>query len=241
MARRPRRAPLATVLLLLVAAPLLGACAQPPAPSARPAAHARRLAQELEERVARLQLLLLEKDAQVRLLNQQLEAGILEVVRAMAKLRGLDSKAEAASNLAETEIAMKSLPKEAAGRPPDPDLSQAEQLLAMAAAEFKKENYGGTVFLTTQAKTMIKARETRSMAVESLPKTDGEIPFALPLSLRALSRSNIREGPGPASKVVFAVEPDAPLTAYSYKGLWVRVKANDGRHGWIYYNRIDQR
>jgi len=111
MARRPRRAPLATVLLLLVAAGLLAACAQPPAPSARAAAHARRLAQELEERVARLQLLLLEKDAQVRLLNQQLEAGILEVVRAMAKLRGLDSKAEAASNLAETEIAMKSLPK----------------------------------------------------------------------------------------------------------------------------------
>ena len=58
------------------------------------------------------------------------------------------------------------------------------------------------------------------------------------LPIRSASR---RAPSGPTFKILFAVGPDAPLTAYSYKGLWVRVKASDGRNGWIYYSLIDQR
>lgn len=235
---------------MLASGSLLSACTtasvQPgpaPSPTRSASEEAKRAAayQELEERAARQQLLLMEREAQAKLLTQKLDAAILEVVRAMAKLRGLESRADAASNLAETEIAVKALPRDGTARQRDPDLTQAEQLLTLAAAEFKKENYSGTVYLTNQAKTLIKARETRSSAVESLPKMDGEVPFSSPLALRAVSKSNVREGPGPTFKVVFAVGPDAPLTAYSYKGLWVRIKANDGRNGWIYYSLIDQR
>jgi Bacterial SH3 domain len=239
---------LVSVTLLLASGSLLSACTtasvQPepaPTPSRSAVEEAKRVAvhQELEERAARQQLLLMEREAQVKLLTQKLDAAILEVVRAMAKLRGLESRAEAASNLAETEIAVKALPRDAAARQKDSDLTQAEQLLTLAAAEFKKENYSGTVYLTNQAKTLIKARETRS--VESLPKMEGEVPFSAPLTLRALNKSNVREGPGPTFKVLFAVGPDAALTAYSYRGLWVRIKANDGRNGWIHYSLIDQR
>jgi hypothetical protein len=237
-----------SVTLLLATGNLLSSCTtapvQPepaPTPHRSAAEEAKRAAayQELEERFARQQLLLMEREAQVKVLTQKLDAAILEVVRAMAKLRGLESRAEAASNLAETEIAVKALPREGAARSKDSDVTQAEQLLALAAVEFKKENYSGTVYLTNQAKTLIKARETRS--VESLPKTDGEVPFSAPLTLRATNKSNVREGPGPSFKVLFAVGPDAPLTAYSYKGLWVRIKAHDGRNGWIHYSLIDQR
>ena len=212
-----------------------------PAPSRSAAEEAKRAAahQELEERFARQQLLLMEREAQVKLLTQKLDAAILEVVRAMAKLRGLESRAEAASNLAETEIAVKALHRDGAARQKDSDLIQAEQLLTLAAAEFKKENYSGTVYLTNQAKSLIKAREARS--VESLPKMDGEVAFSVPLTLRVVNKSNVREGPGPSFKVLFAVGPDAPLTAYSYKGLWVRIKAYDGRNGWMHYSLIDQR
>jgi hypothetical protein len=236
-------------ILVLVAGSLLSHCApasHPPETVTQRRAgteEAKRAVayQDLEERAARQQLLLMEREAQVKLLTQKLDAAILEVVRAMAKLRGLESRAEAASNLAETEIALKSLPRDTAGRPKDADLTQAEHLLALAATEFKKENYSGTLYLTSQAKALIKARETRSSAVDSLSKLDGEVPFSVPLTLRTLTKSNVREGPGPTFRVLFAIEPDAPLTAYSYKGLWVRVKANDGRNGWIYYSLIDQR
>ena len=196
---------------------------------------------ELEEKLARMHLQALEKDAEIRALNQKLEAAILEVVRAMAKLRGLSGRAEAASNLAETEIALKSIPAELALRPRDSDLAQAQQLLRMATEEFKKQNYDGTVYLTTQVKMLIKPRNDRQVKGVELAKTDGEHPLSPILALRASNRSNVREGPGPAFKVLFVIERGTALNAVSYNGVWVRVKTDDGRAGWVHYSLIDQR
>ena len=196
---------------------------------------------ELEEKLARLHLQTLEKDAEIRALNQKLEAAILEVVRAMAKLRGLSGRAEAASNLAETEIALKSLPAELVLRPKETDLVQAQQLLRMATEEFKKQNYDGTVYLTTQVKMLIKPRTDRLVKGADVAKTDGEHTLSPMLALRASNKTNVREGPGPAFKVLFVVERGTPLSALSYNGVWVRVKTDDGRAGWVHYSLIDQR
>ncbi|MDA2912110.1 hypothetical protein MYX04_14420, partial [Nitrospiraceae bacterium AH_259_D15_M11_P09] len=65
--------------------------------------------QALDDDAAKLHLLLLEKEARINGLTEQLEKVILEVVRVKAKLRSLESKAEAASDLAEAEIAVKAL------------------------------------------------------------------------------------------------------------------------------------
>jgi hypothetical protein len=196
---------------------------------------------ELEEKAARQHLLLLEKDAEIKALNQKLEAAILEVVRAMAKLRGLSGRAEAASTLAETEIALKSLPSEPALRPRETDLVQAQQLLRLATEEFKKQNYDGTVYLTGQVKTLIRPRADRPVRGAEAAKTDGELALSSQLSLRAANRSNVREGPGPAFKILFVVERGTPLSALSYNGVWVRVKTDDGRAGWVHYSLVDQR
>ena len=68
------------------------------------------------------------------------------MVRAIAKLRGLSGRAEAASALAETEIALKSMPPAPALRLRDADLVQARQLLKLASEEFRKQDYDGTVY-----------------------------------------------------------------------------------------------
>ena len=196
---------------------------------------------EMEERVARQHLLLLEKDAEIKALNQKLEAAILEVVRAMAKLRGLAGRAEAASNLAETEIALKSLSTDPALRPKESDLLQAQQLLKMATEEFKKQNYDGTVYLTSQMKMLIKPRTDRPVKGAEAGKTDGELSLSPTLWLRASNRSNVREGPGPSFKILFVVERGTPLSGVSYNGVWVRVKTDDGRAGWVHYSLVDQR
>jgi hypothetical protein len=196
---------------------------------------------DLEEKLARMHLQTLEKDAEIRALNQKLEAAILEVVRAMAKLRGLSGRAEAASNLAETEIALKSLPAEPALRPKDSDLLQAQQLLRMATEEFRKQNYDGTVYLTNQVKTLIKPRNDRPVRAGDLAKTDGEQALSPVLALRASNRSNVREAPATTAKVLFVVQRGTPLSAVSYSGVWVRVKTDDGRSGWVHYSLIDQR
>jgi hypothetical protein len=198
--------------------------------------------QDLEEQLARARMSLLEKEAQVKLLTQKLDAAILEVVRSMAKLRTLESRAEAASNLAETEIALKVVESDSPGRGKPPDAAQAEKLLTVAGQEFQKENYGGALYLTTQAKGLLKSGATgRGPGSESLPKVDGEVAFSLPLPLRVLSRGTVREGPGHNFKVSFPVAEGAAVTGHSYKGMWVRVRNDEGRLGWIFYSQVGQR
>ncbi len=197
--------------------------------------------QELEGELARLQLLLLEKEAKNKDLDQRLDEAILEVVRAKAKLRSLESKAEAVSTLAEGEIALKALKANVPGMEKDADFLQAEGLLKASGLELKKENYGGALYLAAQAKGIINERQERSTGRENMAMMNGEVPFATPLPLRLVSSSKVREGPGLDSKVLFTLPGKSALVGYSYKGLWVRVKTDDTRGGWVYYNLITGR
>lgn len=197
--------------------------------------------QDLEGKLARLQLLLLEKETLNKELNKMLEEAILEVVRAKAKLRSMESKAEAASTLAEGEIALKALRTKVAGLEKDMDSIQAEELLKASGLELKKENYSGALYLATQAKVIINQGQERSKGREKTPMIAGEVSFAIPLPLRVIGPGKVREGPGPDFKILFALKEGTELVGYAYKGPWVRVRAEDGRGGWIYYNLIGGR
>src|SRR5437667_12814633 len=63
----------------------------------------------LEQRAARLELKVLEQEALVDELQSRLDDARREVVRAMAKLQSLATRAEAASGMAEAEIALQAL------------------------------------------------------------------------------------------------------------------------------------
>jgi|GEM_PF-6128789 len=74
---------------------------------------------DLEEKLSDVQLRLLEKDSQIKALEEPLRShqkalddAFLEVVRSKAELCSLETKAEAASNMAEAEIAVKALKTE---------------------------------------------------------------------------------------------------------------------------------
>jgi len=197
--------------------------------------------QDLEEKIARLQLQLFEREAQLRDASERHEQAILEVVRAKAKLRSLESKAEAASTLAEAEVAIKTLKTQMASKDKDANVRRADELLRLGAEEFKKENYGGALYLTSQAKMLIKEGQERSITREKLPLVQGEAAFAIPVPLRSVNNAKLREGPGTGTKVVASLEEGTSLTGHSYKGPWVRVRAQDGRIGWVLYNQVDDR
>jgi hypothetical protein len=203
---------------------------------------------KLEEQIARLNLLLVEKDTQIKeILERQesvqkkLDEAIQEVVRAKAKLRSLESRAEAASNMAETEIALKILKTQLPEPDKDPELTQAEQLFKMGAKEFKKENYGGALYLTNQAKGRIRIAQMRLVDKDQVTLVPGEVLFALPLPLQVIKTSNIREGPGLEFKVVATVKPNTQLIGYSYKGAWVRVRGEKNLKGWIFQTLVSGR
>ena len=134
---------------------------------------------EQDRKIARLELALLEKNAQVEELQADLDQAREEVVRAMAKLQTLASRAEAASGMAEAEVALQPLK----GRTPQqtaPEAAQATKLLREASVEFNQENYGGALYLANQAKALAAAGTGRLSSREHSADRPGEMPFAVP-------------------------------------------------------------
>lgn len=204
--------------------------------------------QELERNIAMLQLRLMKKEIQIKepidreaLLQKKLDEAIQEVVRAKAKLRSLESKAEAASNMAEAEVAVKDLTARAAGQDKYPEIIQAEYLLEMSAQEFKRQNYSGALYLTSQAKSLVKAGQERLTNQDRPPKRGDPVSFAVPVPLQVLKRSNVRAGPGFEFKVLFTVEKGSSVIGHSYRDQWVQVRSEDNREGWIFHTLLDGR
>jgi hypothetical protein len=241
-------------LLLAVSFCFVPACANWPSKKSGDVEKLQQTLAKREDNIAKLQLQMLERNAQIKQLEERLNSqqemldeAIQEVVRAKAKLRSLESKAEAASEMAEAEIAVKALKAQLAGQTPNPELIKAQELLKMSAKEFKKGNYGGAVYLTSQAKGHIRAGQIRLGGrekvepIKRLPPVRGEVFFALPLPLRVLRSSNLREQPDLEGKVITTLAKGTPLTGYSYKGQWVRVTSKDGNNGWVFHTLVGGR
>lgn len=195
----------------------------------------------LEQRAARLELKVLEQEAQVSELQNRLDDARREVVRAMAKLQSLATRAEAASGMAEAEIALQALRTANGNNSPSPEWGQGNQLLQLATTEFDQQNYAGALYLATEAKNAAAAGRGRVGSDDRVATRKGEVPFALPLQLQTTGRANVREGPGANFKVLFTVESGAPLVGYSYVDQWVRVRDDGDRTGWIHQTLIGRR
>ncbi len=199
----------------------------------------------LEQRAARLDLKVLEQAAQVEELQQRLDDARREVVRAMAKLQSLATRAEAASGMAEAEIALQAL-RSASGNnapaPTPPEYAQGTQLLQLATTEFDQQNYAGALYLATEAKNAAAAGQGRVATDDRGGAVrKGETPFALPLRLQTTGRANVRDGPGAGFKVLFTLETAVPIVAYSFVDQWVRIKDDGDRSGWIHQTLIGRR
>ena len=192
---------------------------------------------EIERRVARLELRVLEKETQVELLQTRLDDARDEVVRTMAKLHTLASRAEAASAMAEADVALQTF-RALDGARSLPELSQATRLMQQSTSEFGRENYGGALYLANQAKATTAAGTSRLSGANRGAARAGETPFAVPLRLKVVTKGNVREGPGTNFPVVFEAPAGESLTAYAYSDEWVRVADEAGRTGWIFRSLI---
>jgi hypothetical protein len=230
-----------TVLLSAVA---LAACAVTPAPDTEPVtaappatAPARDREPELEREVARLRIQLLERSAQLAETDRRLDEATTEVVRAMARLRTLATRAEAASAIAEAEVTLQQL-RGRAGQQAVEEARQAELALRAAGAAFDGENYGGAVYLATQGKRAATAGRGRLAEAEAVPAQTRERAFAVPVALTTASRANLRAAPGVAADLVATVDAGTPLTAYAYTPDWIRVTMAGGRTAWVHHSLV---
>ena len=201
----------------------------------------------LEQRTKELELQILLKESELqdlkgRLAAQQrmLDDSIQEVVRAKAKLLSLESRAEAASQMAESEIAMKSLESQTSDDK-DPDLPQIRQLLKMSSMEFEKENFGGALYLTIQAKGRIQEAQFKVRSREKVVLGSDEVPFSSLVSLKVTKTTNLRDRPDLGSAIIVTLAAGSSVTGYSHKGEWVRVVSDEGARGWIHQGLLSPR
>jgi len=196
---------------------------------------------QLEQQVARLELRLLERDALIEQLQSRLDDARQEIVRTLAKLQTTASRAEAASAMAEAEVSLQTL-RGTTGAQGAPEVAQAGNLLQLGQVEFDKQNYGGALYLANQSKGISGAgRDRLLVGGAQADLRPGEVLFALPLELRTTGRANVREGPSSSARVVYSLDTGAPVTAYSYSDLWVRVSDATGRTGWVFHSLVDRR
>jgi hypothetical protein len=190
---------------------------------------------DLDKRVTRLELQLLARDAQIEDLQTRLEDTRAEVVRAMAKLQSMASRAQAASAMAEAEVALQTMKSGVQVDPPE--AAQVTGLVRQSAAAFDKANYGGALYLANQAKTVASSYRGR-LGVNREGARPGETLFAVPIKLKTTSRGNVREGPGTNFAVSFTADPGSSIIGYSYADEWVRISDDGGRTGWIHQTLV---
>jgi len=194
---------------------------------------------ETRTRLSQMEADLLASEARMQVLEEQLEEAQREVVRTMARSQTVASRAEAASGIAEAELAIRTLRSTA--RTAAPEADQAERYLQQSSDEFKKDNFGGALYLASQARTMAAQGSDRVRRAQAEDLRPGETPFVAPLRLRTTTRANVREGPSTQFRVLFTMEADSPVVGTSYVEGWVRVMDADGRAGWIARSLVDLR
>jgi hypothetical protein len=192
--------------------------------------------QELEERIATLQFQLLERTAQVEDVQSQLEMARQEVVRQMARLQTLASRADAASAMAEAEIGVEALTS--ADGEEAPEAAQARRFLELSTAEFAVENYAGALYLASQARSLARIGDFRLTSIRDTEWQPREVRFALPVPLETLRRSNVRSGPGLNYRVLVTLDIGTPLVGRSHTELWVKITGENGTDGWIHHNLV---
>jgi uncharacterized protein YhaN len=93
------------------------------------------------------------QEERITLLQHDLEVTETEMIRTKARLKGLETKAEASSAIAEAHILMSRLDPKARAA----SLSHAEQALAKAEQLLQEENYGAALFFAMKAQDIVKA------------------------------------------------------------------------------------
>jgi len=229
------------------------ACAKPPAGAPEPLArtdtvYVDRMITRIDtvadpdtrQRLSQIEAEVLSRDARIQVLEDQLSEARREVVRTMARSQTVASRAEAASGIAEAELAIQTL-RTAAGRRPAPEADQADRLRRESSSEFEKGNFGGALYLASQARNLAGQGTDRFSRAEAETLRPGETQFLVPLRLRSTSRSNVRDGPGTNFRVLFTLDAEQPVTGLSYVEGWVRITNEQGREGWIARSLVQSR
>lgn len=221
-----------------VSAPFETAVREPTCPSC----------EEQTREIARLRQDVANKEAELRDLraNQRVQVKVIqestrEVTRARVKLRRLATQADAASYIAEVEVAMASLRSSLGATSTVPMMGLAQGILESTAAPFAQGDYGAAMDRAAQAEQLIALVGQDKGQPGSRRRVPGEVPLQMSIPLKATIDSKLRRQPIDTASVVGVLKKDSPLVAHAYKGRWMQVETEDGRSGWVDQTQLSAR
>jgi hypothetical protein len=232
---------------------LIGGCvtAPPPAPPqpapvvAPTSAPVCPVCEDSSAEIARLRFELASREAELRELRdrQRDQARVLQETakqasRAKVKLRRLATQADAASYVAEVEVAIESARSMPVAPSRAPLLAIAQALLESSAAPFAQGDYGTAMDLAAQAEQLVQIVAGNTAASASGARSTAETPLDVTLRLRATIESNLRRQPGDTAASIAVLQEGTRLVATGYRSGWFRVETEDGRSGWMYQSVV---
>lgn len=211
----PARAALVPVVALALAG-----CAAPPPPPPPPPAETEVVYERAErrvdaERIARL-------GAEVERLRADLEHAEDALIAAESGLRGVHTRADAVSSLAEARIQVARAETAASWR--TDAIEEARHKLAEADQQLREQRFGAAIFFASRAQRIARSLNDEARAIAA---TKGH-------QLVRGDRVNLREGPSTQHSVVEVLLRQTPVFVEKVENGWVLVRTPSGKVGWIY-------
>lgn len=161
-------------------------------------------------------------EERVAVLQRTLEVTETEVIRAKAKLKGLETKAEASSAIAEARILMRRL-QEDKGRTASLNMSQDK--LDQAVEQLQNGDYSLAAFYALQAQEILEGvRRGLSLDPERTPAKKEYVVQA--------TMANIRKDPDAKAALIGKAPKGTVLEAVAMRNGWVKVK-HERLEGWV--------
>jgi hypothetical protein len=161
----------------------------------------------------------------ITLLQRDLDVTETEVIRTKAKLKGIETKAEASSAIAEARILMRRVGKE---KGHSASLVRCQENLDKAEQQLRLENFGAAAFFASLAQEALD--DTRRASVSS---REQERPPPKPSYVAKPAGANVRRGPAQSEPLLGKIPGGASVEATAINGDWLKVRYGE-LVGWAY-------
>jgi hypothetical protein len=219
-----RAAGLAACLALTSCASLFDARSNPPS------AHPPRLAGDdaaIYQRVEQERAEHLEHE--VERLRADLRHAEESMVAIESGLRGVPTRADAVSALAEARIAVERGGQSAPWR--EREAREAQDKLEEAERQFQAEHFGSAVFFASRARRI----------ADTLNEEGGKVARSSEARFVVAPRANLRAGPSPAAQVLDVLTEATPVFSERKEESWVLLRTPSGQVGWVHQSLLGDR
>ncbi|MEJ2086209.1 MAG: SH3 domain-containing protein [Acidobacteriota bacterium] len=167
-------------------------------------------------------------------LETELTSAVEQVIRSEGGVRGLQSRALAASRISEVRVQIVAVPNEydveVAAR-----LDQARDYLNRADSALDEGTYGAASYLAERAGELVQqARIVGEIRASRSGDEQRIIPVIPPRELLLTTNANLRAGPGLDQARVGGMKAGAVVVAVARAGQWYKIQTDSGDLVWIH-------